>query len=107
MCETKIYTAKQVADKLKIQRSTVTKWIRDGELKASITSMRNGYTIEEQDLFEFLKAYPKYYSRIRPRDSELPSYTYYDKLNDMLEATIKARDSLNERIEVIKLLLQE
>jgi putative molybdopterin biosynthesis protein len=49
----KIYTAKEVAEYLKVKKDTIYKWIRDGDLKCS--QIGRTVRITESQLADFLK----------------------------------------------------
>lgn len=51
---TEYLTTKEVAEKLNLALSTVTYYIRQGELKA--TKLGRGYRITEDDIKEFVKS---------------------------------------------------
>lgn len=48
-------TVEDVADKLKVHRQTVRRWLRDGELRGYQFGDRTGYRIKESDLVEFIE----------------------------------------------------
>ena len=46
-------TTKQIADEWRVSRSTVTRWIRNGQLKAELKD--NKYSIKEEDFDAFVR----------------------------------------------------
>lgn len=50
----KLFTPKQVANKLGVSEFTIWRYIKSGKLKAIKLTKRN-FRIEEQDLIQFLK----------------------------------------------------
>ena len=49
-------SVRMVAELLHTNEETVRRWIRDGKLKAEISSKKKGYTISAEQLAEFLKS---------------------------------------------------
>ena len=60
----KSYSVKQIAEMLSTNPETVRRWIRDNKLKAVQVSRKDGNVITEAELERFLKATPKYLSKI-------------------------------------------
>lgn len=58
------YSVKQIAEMLDTNPETVRRWIRDRKLKAVQVSRKDGNVITETELQRFLKATPKYLSKI-------------------------------------------
>ena len=58
------YSVKQIAEMLDTNPETVRRWIRDRKLKAVQVSRKDGNVITEIELRRFLKAKPKYLSKI-------------------------------------------
>lgn len=54
------YTVEAVADLLATNTETVRRWIRDGKLKSTCLSNRQGHRIQEEDLKTFLQSSKKY-----------------------------------------------
>jgi excisionase family DNA binding protein len=57
MSESKIYSANEASKKMGISVATVTKYIKNGELKAS--KFLNRWQINEEDLNDFIKRMTK------------------------------------------------
>lgn len=60
-----MYTVKQISDLLDVNPETVRRWIRQGKLKSTQQSKKNGNIISENQLNTFLISHPKY-SQIKP-----------------------------------------
>ena len=60
----KTYSVKQIADMLNTNPETVRRWIRDNKLKAVQISRKNGNIVTEKELNNFIKATPKYFSKL-------------------------------------------
>ena len=73
----KYYTVKDISAMLSVDRETVRRWIRAGELKSTMISRKKGNIISEEFLEEFFNEYPKY----RPLDPE----EVREKLNNVRE----------------------
>ena len=62
----KTYSVKQIAEMLSTNPETVRRWIRDDKLKAVQVSRKDGNVVSEAELERFLKATPKYLSKLAP-----------------------------------------
>lgn len=51
-----VFTTKEVAEKYNVSEFTVTKWIREGKLKAIRTGEKGHYRIKQEHLDEFEKS---------------------------------------------------
>ncbi len=60
----KTYSVKQIAEMLHTNPETVRRWIRDDKLKAVQVSRKNGNIVTEAELERFIKATPKYFSKL-------------------------------------------
>ena len=60
----KTYSVKQIAEMLGTNPETVRRWIRDDKLKAVQVSRKDGNIVTEAELERFIKATPKYLSRL-------------------------------------------
>lgn len=58
-------SVEQIATRLCISEETVRRWIRNGQLKTSINSRREGHMILDEDFEEFLANHPKYINRMQ------------------------------------------
>ena len=102
----KIYKVAEVAKLLKVNEETVRRWIRSGDLIATIESKKKGFVINEQDLYEFLETKHKCRARVELSEFKI-SETYREKLNEVLIDLIKERARLNYQIKIIQSLLDE
>ena len=60
----KTYSVKQIAEMLGTNPETVRRWIRDDKLKAVQVSRKDGNIVTEVELERFIKATPKYFSKL-------------------------------------------
>lgn len=60
----KIYSVKQIAEMLGTNPETVRRWIRDDKMKAVQVSRKDGNIVTEAELERFIKATPKYFSKL-------------------------------------------
>ncbi len=60
----KTYSVKQIAEMLGTNPETVRRWIRDDKLKAVQVSRKDGNVVTEAELGRFIKATPKYFSKL-------------------------------------------
>ena len=58
------YSVEKIASDLFVNKETVRRWIRSGELKATRDSKRGGFMVDEKDLIEFLRS-TKYGNRVK------------------------------------------
>lgn len=100
------YSVTEIAKLLNVNEETVRRWIRFEGLKATQTSKKTGYVIDELDLFEFIQTKPKYRKIMCLPEPQIDD-TYSKKLNDLLSDLIAERDRLDNRINKIQALLEE
>ena len=60
----KTYSVKQIAEMLSTNPETVRRWIRDNKMKAVQVSRKDGNIVTEAELDRFIKATPKYFSKL-------------------------------------------
>ena len=60
----KTYSVKQIAEMLSTNPETVRRWIRDDKMKAVQVSRKDGNIVTEAELERFIKATPKYFSKL-------------------------------------------
>ena len=63
------YNVAEIAELLQINKETVRRWIRSGELKSTQKSRKNGSVVDELDLFEFVQTKPKYRRRFSKKSA--------------------------------------
>ena len=102
------YTVADIAELLQVNKETVRRWIRSGDLNATLTANKTGHIVYELDLFEFIQTKkPKYKKRsvetYKPQIDDI----YMKTLNDMLTDMIRERDLLNIRISKLQSMLEE
>ena len=99
------YNVAEIAELLQINKETVRRWIRSGELKSTQKSRKNGSVVDELDLFEFVQTKPKY--RCMVEVPKLQIENTYKELNQLLNDLICERDKLNDEINRVQKLLKE
>lgn len=71
----KTYGVNELSQIMKIDPQTIRRWVRNGRLRATIGSRKQGYGITKEDLDDFLLKNPKYrvyfIEKRRPDFSEL------------------------------------
>ena len=102
----KTYSVAEIAKLLNVNKETVRRWIRSGQLKSTQKSKRDGNVIDELDLFEFVQAKPKYRNMVGVPELQINN-TYSEELNYLLNDLIYERDKLNDEINKIQKLLKE
>lgn len=100
------YNVVEIAKLLNVNKETVRRWIRTGDLKSIQTSKKHGNVINEENLYEFMKTKPKYRTMLDLSEFQIDN-TYEEELNELLIDLIKERDRLNDRINKIQSLLEE
>lgn len=100
----KKYTVTEIAKMLDVNKETVRRWVRSGQLVADMHSKKAGIVVSEHNLYEFMAVNPKYES-VSPRP--VKDDTYSMKLKDLLSDMIAERDMLNYRIYKLQTLLEE
>ena len=99
----KQYTVNDIAKKLFINPETVRRWIRSGELRATASSRKNGYIINEVDFNDFISG-----KHIRGMTIENPDdYTYMEELIRIKEELILQRDVLNRKIAILQSTIEK
>lgn len=56
----KEYTVKEISELLMVNKETIRRWIRDGKLNGARNSKKEGFTVDEFSLQQFLIDNPKY-----------------------------------------------
>ena len=102
----KTYSVAEIAKILNVNKETVRRWIRSGQLKSTQKSKRDGNVIDELDLFEFVQTKPKYRNMVGVPEVQINN-TYSEKLNYLLNDLIYERDKLNDEINKIQKILKE
>ena len=105
------YTIYDISAMLGVCKETVRRWIRSGQLPASvITSRKDGYVISEQALFKFAKYKTKYLRRLEEAGYKIepsvkePYKVVLQKELDGLKAEV---NRIYKHIYEIEFLLEE
>ena len=103
----KTYSVAEIAKLLNVNKETVRRWIRSGQLKSTQKSKRDGNVIDELDLFEFVQTKPKYRNMVGVPKLQISNTIIKEDLNYLLNDLIYERDKLNDEINKIRKLLKE
>lgn len=102
----KTYSVAEIAKLLNVNKETVRRWIRSGQLKSIQKSKRDGNVIDELDLFEFVQTKPKYRNMVGVPELQINN-TYSEELNYLLNDLIYEYDKLNDEINKLQKILKE
>ena len=103
----KTYSVAEIAKLLNVNKETVRRWIRSGQLKSTQKSKRDGNVIDELDLFEFVQTKPKYRNMVGVPEVQISNTSISEELNYLLNDLIYERDKLNDEINKIQKIIKE
>lgn len=103
----KTYSVAEIAKLLNVNKETVRRWIRSGQLKSTQKSKRDGNVIDELDLFEFVQTKPKYRNMVGVPELQISNTYISEELNCLLNDLIYERDKLNDEINKIQKIIKE
>lgn len=103
----KTYSVAEIAKLLNVNKETVRRWIRSGQLKSTQKSKRDGNVIDELDLFEFVQTKPKYRNMVGVPEVQISNTYISEELNYLLNDLIYERDKLNDEINKIQKIIKE
>ena len=103
----KTYRVAEIAKLLNVNKETVRRWIRSGQLKSTQKSKRDGNVIDELDLFEFVQTKPKYRNMVGVPELQISNTYISEELNYLLNDLIYERDKLNDEINKIQKIIKE
>lgn len=103
----KTYSVAEIANLLNVNKETVRRWIRSGQLKSTQKSKRDGNVIDELDLFEFVQTKPKYRNMVGVPKLQISNTIIKEDLNHLLNDLIYERDKLNDEINKIQKIIKE
>ena len=103
----KTYSVAEIAKLLNVNKETVRRWIRSGQLKSTKKSKRDGNVIDELDLFEFVQTKPKYRNMVGVPELQISNTYISEELNYLLNDLIYERDKLNDEINKIQKIIKE
>ena len=103
----KTYNVAEIAKLLNVNKETVRRWIRSGQLKSTQKSKRDGNVIDELDLFEFVQTKPKYRNMVGVPELQISNTYISEQLNYLLNDLIYERDKLNDEINKIQKIIKE
>ena len=103
----KTYSVAEIAKLLNVNKETVRRWIRSGQLKSTMKSKRDGNVIDELDLFEFVQTKPKYRNMVGVPELHISNTYISEELNSLLNDLIYERDKLNDEINKIQKIIKE
>ena len=103
----KTYNVAEIAKLLNVNKETVRRWIRSGQLKSTQKSKRDGNVIDELDLFEFVQTKPKYRNMVGVPEVQISNTYISEELNYLLNDLIYERDKLNDEINKVQKIIKE
>ena len=103
----KTYNVAEIAKLLNVNKETVRRWIRSGQLKSTKKSKKDGNVIDELDLFEFVQTKPKYRNMVGVPELQISNTYISEELNYLLNDLICKRDKLNDEINKIQKIIKE
>ena len=103
----KTYSVAEIAKLLNVNKETVRRWIRSGQLKSTKKSKKDGNVIDELDLFEFVQTKPKYRNMVGVPELQINNTFISEELNYLLNDLIYERDKLNDEINKIQKIIKE
>ena len=103
----KTYGVAEIAKLLNVNKETVRRWIRSGQLKSTQKSKRDGNVIDELDLFEFVQTKPKYRNMVGVPELQISNTYISEELNYLLNDLIYERDKLNDEINKVQKIIKE
>ena len=103
----KTYNVAEIAKLLNVNKETVRRWIRSGQLKSTKKSKKDGNVIDELDLFEFVQTKPKYRNMVGVPEVQISNTYISEELNYLLNDLIYERDKLNDEINKIQKIIKE
>ena len=103
----KTYNVAEIAKLLNVNKETVRRWIRSGQLKSTKKSKKDGNVIDELDLFEFVQTKPKYRNMVGVPELQISNTYISEELNCLLNDLIYERDKLNDEINKIQKIIKE
>ena len=103
----KTYNVAEIAKLLNVNKETVRRWIRSGQLKSTKKSKKDGNVVDEVDLFEFVQTKPKYRNMVGVPELQISNTYISEELNYLLNDLIYERDKLNDEINKIQKIIKE
>ena len=103
----KTYSVAEIAKLLNVNKETVRRWIRSGQLKSTKKSKKDGNVVDEVDLFEFVQTKPKYRNMVGVPELQISNTYISEELNCLLNDLIYERDKLNDEINKIQKIIKE
>ena len=103
----KTYSVAEIAKLLNVNKETVRRWIRSGQLKSTKKSKKDGNVVDELDLFEFVQTKPKYRNMVGVPEVQISNTYISEELNYLLNDLIYERDKLNDEINKIQKIIKE
>ena len=103
----KTYNVAEISKLLNVNKETVRRWIRSGQLKSTKKSKKDGNVVDELDLFEFVQTKPKYRNMVGVPELQISNTYISEELNYLLNNLIYERDKLNDEINKIQKIIKE
>lgn len=97
------YTVTQVSEMFNVDPETVRRWVRNGQLNATLECKRSGFHIDEESVNNFINRYPKYRRIVLP--TEVYSINNSNEIKSRLKKIKRYTKRINELVEEIEELM--
>lgn len=97
------YTVTQVSEMFNVDPETVRRWIRNGQLNATLECKRSGFHIDEESVNDFIDRYPKYGRIVLP--TEVYSIDNRNEIQTRLNKIKRYTKRINELVKEIEELM--
>ena len=95
------YTVTQVSEMFNVDPETVRRWVRNGQLNATLECKRSGFHIDEESVNDFINRYPKY------RRIVLPTEVYSINNSNEIKTRLKKIKRYTKRIDELVKEIEE
>lgn len=95
------YTVTQVSEMFNVDPETVRRWVRNGQLNATLECKRSGFHIDEESVNDFINRYPKY------RRIVLPTEVYSINNSNEIKSRLKKIKRYTKRIDELVKEIEE
>ena len=97
------YTVTQVSEMFNVDPETVRRWVRNGQLNATLECKRSGFHIDEESVNDFINRYPKYRRIVLP--TEVYSINNSNEIKSRLKKIKRYTKRINELVKEIEELM--
>ena len=97
------YTVTQVSEMFNVDPETVRRWVRNGQLNATLECKRSGFHIDEESVNDFINRYPKYRRIVLP--TEVYSINNSNEIKSRLNKIKRYTNRIDELVKEIEELM--